>query len=123
MLTRCLSDDPLVPLHLLIWSVQTFITTLVCIVEYCAWEGVSNAEVISLSTLYGPYCALGTPSFSLFLCRPLADMLRSGFYGCRNVPEAETNIERRVECQKDAVNAVANHRAGSVLIHITKRLL
>ena len=54
------SDDPLVPLHLLIWSVETAITTLTCTVEAMSWDAFSKEERIALAQLYVPYLALGT---------------------------------------------------------------
>jgi hypothetical protein len=53
-------DDPLVPLHLLVWSVETVMSTLTCAVEAANWEGFSNDEQIALAQLYVPYLALGT---------------------------------------------------------------
>ena len=53
------ADDPLVPLYLLPWAVQTFVTTLTCLVELSSWEGLTGAEWKSLVGLYAPYLGLG----------------------------------------------------------------
>ena len=50
-------DDLLVPLHLLIYSMQTAMTTLTCIVEYLSWN-VDAKVKLDLGTLYGPYLVL-----------------------------------------------------------------
>lgn len=57
-------DDPLIPLHLLIWSIETSLTTLVCVVDVFSWPGYSRQEVLALQQLYVPYLLLGE-SFSL----------------------------------------------------------
>jgi hypothetical protein len=57
-LTSCV-DDPLVPLHLLIWSVETAMSTLTCTVEAMSWEGFTKEEKIALAQLYVPYLVLG----------------------------------------------------------------
>lgn len=54
-----LHDDPLVPLHLLLWAVQTGVTTLTCVVEAMSWEGFTGQEKGGLAQLYVPYLVLG----------------------------------------------------------------
>lgn len=54
-----LRGDPLVPLHLLVWAVQTGVTTLTCLVEAMGWEGFTREERVGLAGLYAPYLALG----------------------------------------------------------------
>jgi hypothetical protein len=54
-----LPDDPLVPLHLLIWSIETSLTTLVCVVDVFSWPGYNRQEVLALQQLYVPYLLLG----------------------------------------------------------------
>ena len=49
--------DPLVPVHLIIYAVQTIITTTTCIAEYLSWP-ISDSEKLSLGQLYVPYLAL-----------------------------------------------------------------
>jgi uncharacterized membrane protein len=56
----CRLDDTLVPLHLLIWSLETAVSTLTCTVEAMSWEGFTSQERIALAQLYVPYLALGT---------------------------------------------------------------
>ncbi|KAK5200694.1 hypothetical protein LTR16_005222 [Cryomyces antarcticus] len=51
-------DDPRTPIHLLIYAVQTAVTTLTCIADYLSWSSFSNAEKVELSKLYVPYLAL-----------------------------------------------------------------
>ncbi|KAL3437037.1 transmembrane protein 6/97 [Aspergillus tetrazonus] len=54
-----LIDDPLVPVHLLVFGFQSFITSLTCLIEVWSWEDRTVAEKQNLTTLYGPYVALG----------------------------------------------------------------
>ncbi|KAL6233291.1 hypothetical protein BDW75DRAFT_232113 [Aspergillus navahoensis] len=54
-----LRDDPLVPVHLLIFGFQSFITSWTCLVEVWSWEDRTIGEKQNLTTLYGPYVALG----------------------------------------------------------------
>lgn len=55
-----LTDDPLVPIHLLVFGFQSFLTSWTCLCEVWAWEDRTVAEKQNLTTLYGPYVALGT---------------------------------------------------------------
>lgn len=57
-------DNPQVSVQLLIFAVQTAITTLTCTVEMLSWEGYSRAEQLRLCGLYVPYLLLG--KFDLF---------------------------------------------------------
>ncbi|KAF1344228.1 transmembrane protein 6/97 [Delphinella strobiligena] len=50
-----LRDDPKVPIHLLMYAVQTAITTMTCLADYMSWTTVSNAEKLELGKLYVPY--------------------------------------------------------------------
>ncbi|KAL7650232.1 hypothetical protein ACMYSQ_012034 [Aspergillus niger] len=52
-------DDPLVPLHLLIFGLQAFLTSTVCLVEVWSWADRTVAQKQNISMLYGPYVALG----------------------------------------------------------------
>lgn len=52
------SDDPKVPLHLLVFGVETMITTATCIADYLSWPGYTNAQKVELGKLYVPYLAL-----------------------------------------------------------------
>ena len=51
-------DDELVALNLLVWAVQTGVTTLTCLVEAISWEDMSLDAKVALSQLYGPYLLL-----------------------------------------------------------------
>ncbi|KIW06002.1 hypothetical protein, variant 1 [Verruconis gallopava] len=53
-----LTDAPLVPLHLLIYAVQTGVTTATCIAEALSWQGLSGSEKNALMGLYLPYLAV-----------------------------------------------------------------
>ena len=59
MLQALPKDDPMLPLHLLVFAMETGITTLTCLVEMLSWEGYTSQEVMRLGTLYGPYLAFG----------------------------------------------------------------
>lgn len=52
-------EHPLVPVHLLIFGVQAFVTSLTCLVEVWNWPDRSVAEKQQITSLYGPYVALG----------------------------------------------------------------
>jgi hypothetical protein len=54
-----LRDDAMVPLHLLVWSIETAVTTLTCAVEAMSWQGYSRKEQSALLQLYLPYLLLG----------------------------------------------------------------
>jgi len=56
-LTR--EDDPLVPLQLLVFALETAVTTLTCTLEMLSWEGYSPEEQTRLCALYVPYLVLG----------------------------------------------------------------
>lgn len=58
LLTPSAKDDPKLPIHLLVYAVQTAVTTLTCIADYLSWTGFSNAQKIELGKLYVPYLAL-----------------------------------------------------------------
>ena len=57
------------PLHLLVWSTQTAMSTLTCLVEMLSWEDLRPSEKGKLSWLYVPYLALGMYQVG-FLARP-----------------------------------------------------
>lgn len=55
-ITALLRDDPKLPIHLLVYSVQTGLTTATCISEALAWDTLSSQEKLSLAGgLYTPY--------------------------------------------------------------------
>ncbi|EMC93208.1 hypothetical protein BAUCODRAFT_230797 [Baudoinia panamericana UAMH 10762] len=53
-----LRDDSKLPIHLLIFAVQTAITTSTCIADYLSWSTISSAQKVELGKLYVPYLAL-----------------------------------------------------------------
>ena len=53
-----LIDDPQVPIQLLMYAVQTAVTTATCIADYLSWDSFSTIEKIELGKLYVPYLAL-----------------------------------------------------------------
>lgn len=52
-----LTDDPLIPLHLLIYATQTAVSTSACIADSLTWS-ISASQKFSLSQLYVPYLLL-----------------------------------------------------------------
>ena len=60
---RTLIDHPFVPVHLLVFGVQAFVTSLTCLIEVWSWPDRSVTEKQQLTLLYGPYVALGIHCF------------------------------------------------------------
>ncbi|RMJ28472.1 integral membrane protein [Aspergillus sp. HF37] len=54
-----LRDDPMVPVHLLAFGVQAFVTTVAALVEVWSWTDRTDVEKQNITMLYGPYIALG----------------------------------------------------------------
>lgn len=55
----------MVPVHLLVFGVQSFVTSLPCLIEIWSWTDRNLVEKQNLSMLYSPYVALGEyPSLS-----------------------------------------------------------
>lgn len=52
-------DDPMVPVHLLVFGVQSFVTSLPCLAEVWSWTDRTVVEKQNLTMLYSPYVALG----------------------------------------------------------------
>lgn len=52
------TDDPKVPLHLLVYAVQTAITTMTCIADFLSWSDYQDTQKLELAKLYVPYLAL-----------------------------------------------------------------
>ncbi|KIX93579.1 uncharacterized protein Z520_10757 [Fonsecaea multimorphosa CBS 102226] len=67
MVWGILNDHPLVPLHLLIFSLEVAVTTLTCVVDISAWAGYTSAQKSDLYGLYVPYlvlaCLMGVDAF------------------------------------------------------------
>lgn len=57
-LTLTITDDPKVPIHLLVYAIQTAVTTATCIADYMSWSDFGLAQKIELCKLYVPYLAL-----------------------------------------------------------------
>ena len=70
-------DDELVALNLLVWAVQTGVTTLTCVVEAISWEDMSSDEKMALSQLYGPYLVLAAGMGLDMFLRVKSQVLRS----------------------------------------------
>jgi len=70
-------NDPLVPVHLLIYSVQTAMTTLTCIVDFLSWD-VETKVKADLGGLYGPYLA-----FSLVMGHDMFGRLKAKILSSR----------------------------------------
>jgi len=51
-------DDAKVPVHLLVYAVQTAVTTATCIADYLSWTTVTSEQKLALGYLYVPYLAL-----------------------------------------------------------------
>ncbi|KAB8070945.1 putative integral membrane protein [Aspergillus leporis] len=54
-----LKDNPLVPMHLLVFGVQSFVTSSACLAEVWGWDDRSTAQKRDLTFLYAPYVLLG----------------------------------------------------------------
>jgi hypothetical protein len=50
----------MVPVHLLVWAVVTFITTFTCLLAVWEWDDRTEEQKWTLSMMYGPYAAFGT---------------------------------------------------------------
>ncbi|KAF2762964.1 hypothetical protein EJ05DRAFT_471924 [Pseudovirgaria hyperparasitica] len=51
-------DNPNLPIHLLVFAVQTAVTTFICIVDFVSWDVITTDEKVQIGTLYGPYLLL-----------------------------------------------------------------
>lgn len=61
------TDHPLVPLVLLVFAVQTSVTTGTCIMDMHSWEDFSDAEKRALGGLYVPYLVFGESFWGRFV--------------------------------------------------------
>lgn len=61
------TDHPLVPLNLLIFSLEVAITTLTCVADISSWKTYTNGQKNDLYGLYVPYlvlaCLMGVDAF------------------------------------------------------------
>ena len=72
-----LRNDPRVPLALLVFGMETSLTTLVCLAEMLSWDELTSAQrgVQGLGGMYGGYLAAGKlPIGVLSSPRPLKGM-------------------------------------------------
>lgn len=53
------TDDPVVPIQLLLWAVHTTVTTLTCLAEMISVEELLNQEKLVLTQFYMPYLLVG----------------------------------------------------------------
>lgn len=53
-------DHPLVPVHLLVWAVHSFVTTMTCLVDVWSWTDRTSEQKTAITGLYGPYVLFGT---------------------------------------------------------------
>jgi hypothetical protein len=53
-------DHPLLPLNLLVFSLEVAVTTLTCVADISSWETHTNAQKNDLYGVYVPYLVLGT---------------------------------------------------------------
>lgn len=60
-------DDPLVPVHLLVFALETALTTLTCVAEYLSWADFTPEQKWNLGGLYVPYLALCESCFFVFV--------------------------------------------------------
>ncbi|PLN85029.1 putative integral membrane protein [Aspergillus taichungensis] len=54
-----LRDNPLVPIHLLVFGVQSAVTSVACLVEVWSWTDRTTDQKTNITFLYAPYIALG----------------------------------------------------------------
>ncbi|GIJ91291.1 hypothetical protein Asppvi_010256 [Aspergillus pseudoviridinutans] len=73
-------DKAMVPVHLLVFGVQAFVTSLTCLVQMWSWEDRTVAQKQSLTMLYGPYVALGA-----FMALDMVFRLRGRLVGKRKL--------------------------------------
>jgi len=52
------NNDPRTPLVLLIYGMQTLVSTATCIAEYFSYEMISFNAKLKLTSIYGPYLAV-----------------------------------------------------------------
>lgn len=61
-------------MHLLVYAVQTALTTATCIADYLSWSDYLNSQKIELGKLYVPYLALCTFTHPLLDSRSLSSL-------------------------------------------------
>lgn len=58
-------DHPLIALNLLVFALETAVTTLTCVVDTADWAAYSASQRQGIYSLYLPYLILGESSSSL----------------------------------------------------------
>ncbi|EAW12015.1 EXPERA domain-containing protein [Aspergillus clavatus NRRL 1] len=71
-----LRDDPLVPVHLLVFGVQAFVTSLACLVDVWSWVDRSVAQKKDITMLYGPCADEGGCGVGAFMALDMVLRLR-----------------------------------------------
>ncbi|OKL57135.1 hypothetical protein UA08_07487 [Talaromyces atroroseus] len=61
--------DPLLPLGVIPWAVQTFVTTLLCVLELWSWEDRTVEVKWGLTGCYGPYLLISAWLFVVMSAR------------------------------------------------------
>lgn len=61
---------------MLVWAIQTFITTLTCVVEVWSWADRTTDQKMNISLLYVPYMIFGE-LIRLFSCTILLKLIKS----------------------------------------------
>lgn len=102
-----LRDDSKVPLHLLVFAVQTAVTTATCVADYLSWSSYTNSEKIELGKLYVPYLALCKCHSRLREGHCKLMLVQSGLYGCRYVWKTKRKAEpyKRWITKEEPVNS------------------
>ncbi|OGM50611.1 integral membrane protein [Aspergillus bombycis] len=77
-----LRDDPLVPMHLLVFGVQSFVTSSACLAEVWGWDDRTVAQKQDLTMLYAPYVMLGA-----FMALDMLFRLRGKLLGTKSKSE------------------------------------
>ncbi|KAK6428066.1 hypothetical protein LTR95_015796 [Oleoguttula sp. CCFEE 5521] len=86
-------DDPKVPLHLLVYAVQTVITTATCIADFLSWSDYENQQKVELMKLYVPYLALC--GYALTHFATVTDRNAAVFMGVDMFGRLSQSIDRR----------------------------
>jgi len=83
-------DNPKIPLVLLVYALQTLVTTATCIADYATWTTISFNAKLNLTSLYGPYLAL-----ALFMSIDMISRINA-VLGEGPAPKAVKDSKRRV---------------------------
>ncbi|KAF4553023.1 Hypothetical protein D9617_8g050360 [Elsinoe fawcettii] len=75
------NDDPRVPVQLLVYAMETGVTTVTCIADYMSWTMISEREKRALHGLYVPYLTI-----SVFMGVDMVARLNAIVTGARPPP-------------------------------------